>query len=229
MFVLVLTCLISNVFAIPVNEEQFNDCLMPLELVIIVDSSDKIGQNVFDDIIFKTIEIVDNLKSEFNQLSVTVVNYSDRINELIAFSQNIQLIRNRLISMNKLNGQSNPLLVIEKVTSLFLRNDFDRIKMAIWLTDGNFNDDEYSQIRHQTKLLKSVSHLFIISTGDRVNSNKLKQLTSTPRSLFNINTLNPFYRLISDITNFACKRKTKVSARILHKNHALNWLLDLVG
>lgn len=208
---------------------QSNECLLPLEVVVIIDSSDNINANVYDDIVFKTVEILEKLNTEFSQMTVTIVNYSYKIDEVIAFSPNLQLIKNKLISMNKLNGQSDPILLLEKITSLLLRNDFDRIKMAIWLTDGNFNDDEYALIRHHSKILKSVSHLFIITSGSRINSNKLKQLASTPKNLFNLNNLNSFYRLISDVTNFACKRKLKTKSRILEKNRAIDWLLDLFG
>jgi len=226
-----LIFLTSFILSLPIEEyeQSLSTCSMPLELAIVIDSSDSVDSNIFDDIIFKTIEIVENLKSEFNQTTISIVNYSNRIDEVIAASKHIQLVKNKLISMKKLNGQSNPLLILEKVTSMFLRTEFDRIKMTIWLTDGNFNEDEYATVKQHSKLLKSVSHLFIVSTSNHANVNKLKQLASNPKNLFNINKLNSFYRLISDVTNFACKRKLRTHSRILNKNNAIDWLLDLFG
>ena len=231
-FLLVFLASIYYVSSLPIEDSEQSEsaCSMPLEVVIVIDTSDNIDSNIFDDIIFRTIEIVENLKSEFNQMTVSIVNYSNRIDEVIASSKNVQLIKNKLISMKKLNGQSNPLLILEKVTSMFLRTDFDRIKMTIWLTDGNLNEEEYATVKQHSKLLKSVSHLFIVSTSNHANVNKLKQLASNPKNLFNINKLSSFYRLISDVTNFACKRKLRTQSRILlNKNNAVDWLLDLFG
>ena len=236
------------------QESTTSECKVPLELVILIDESNNIENNMlFDDIIFKSIEIIDNLRLDFKEIKVSVLSYSNKIKEIIIWSENIQLIKNKLLNMN--NGRRsesseigsnkmNPTIVLDKITSVFLRTDFERIKMTLWFTDAsNLNNDEYIQVKHHSKLLKSISHLFLINTSNkRINENKLKQLASSPKSLFNLNTLNLFYKLISDITSFACKRKVKTSNRLLinksnsnnnsnslNKSNAIHLLLDLFG
>jgi hypothetical protein len=239
------------------EESITSECKVPLELVILIDESINIENNIFDDIIFKSIEIIDNLRFDFKEIKVSVLSYSNKINEIIIWSENIQLIKNKLLNMNYYGRKSssssseigvnkmNPTIVLDKITSVFLRTDFERIKMTLWFTDAsNLNNDDYTQLKQHSKLLKSISHLFVISTNNKRlnNENKLKQLASSPKSLFNLNTLNLFYKLISDITSFACKRKVKTSNRLLNKNNnsnnnnnslnksnAINMLLDLFG
>lgn len=238
------------------QESIISECKVPLELVILIDESNNIENNIFDDIIFKSIEIIDNLRLDFKEMKVSVLSYSNKINEIIIWSENIQLIKNKLLNMNSngrrasgsgsgeigSNNKMNPTIVLDKITSVFLRTDFERIKMTLWFTDAsNLSNDDYIQVKHHSKMLKSISHLFLISTSNkRINENKLKQLASSPKSLFNLNTLNLFYKLISDITSFACKRKVKTSNRLLNKNNnnnnnslnksnAIHLLLDLFG
>jgi hypothetical protein len=237
------------------QESIISECKVPLELVILIDESNNIEiNNIFDDIIFKSIEIIDNLRLDFKEMKVSVLSYSNKINEIIIWSENIQLIKNKLLNMNSngrrpsgsgsgSNNKMNPTIILDKITSVFLRTDFERIKMTLWFTDAsNLSNDDYIQVKHHSKMLKSISHLFLINTTNkRINENKLKQLASSPKSLFNLNTLNLFYKLISDITSFACKRKVKTSNRLLNKNNnnnnnnslnksnAIHLLLDLFG
>lgn len=228
-FTLILVIFFSKTGANFASSNQSDECQLPLEVVFMIDSSDSVDPNVFDSIIFKAIEMIEKLKMEFSQIRVTILNYADKLDEVISFSPNVELIKNRLIAMSKLNGQGNSLLALEKTTTLLLRNDFDRFKMTIWLTDGHFNDEEYALIRQQCKILKSISHLFIVKSGNKINGNKLKLLLSTPKNLYSLNNINNFYRLISDVTTFECKKSSKSRSRILNKNRAIDWLLDLFG
>ncbi len=49
------------------EESITGECKVPLELVILIDESINIENNIFDDIIFKSIEIIDNLRFDFKE------------------------------------------------------------------------------------------------------------------------------------------------------------------
>jgi hypothetical protein len=51
------------------QESIISECKVPLELVILIDESNNIEiNNIFDDIIFKSIEIIDNLRLDFKEM-----------------------------------------------------------------------------------------------------------------------------------------------------------------
>lgn len=177
------------------------------DILFILDSSDKIDLTKFNEATTQSIpQIIKKLSSSSVDLAISVITYSDKIEEVIPLQKifDIQLIEDKLNNLERRSSISKPIKALEKSIEVFKNLDTISPKICLWFTDGVLMDDQLSLINKRANSLKNHCHLFIFNIGKNSNKPRLMKFASAPSFVFNLNELQDFYPITKNIIAVSC-------------------------
>jgi len=206
----------------PKIDEKRKVCTaFPLEVLILVDSSKNIEQNIFETLSLHYIpSLLQKIYKGFvERMFVSIVFYAQNVEHPIPFMmykpENLFVIESVLKNKMRSNEAPNPFLALEKSKNVFaLRNNVvtsentQKTKFCFWFTDAKFESNDVISLRHKINELKTKCNLFIVNTGSNLNKQKMKALFNLNHQIFNLNEMNKLEQVIAMRLNFECSNGT---------------------
>ena len=178
-----------------------------VEALFILDSSDNIGLDTFNEITSQSIpSIIESLNTNTDNLHVGIVNYGnipEQVLPLVDFNKHQDFIGNIIENMRKLNSSPRPIMAIIASKLAFpLTNQQNNLRYCMWLTDGKFKINEIDGIRRQINSLSKICEVYIINTSKTQN----KRLISLgiASNIFNMDSINSLNSKLADGIKLNC-------------------------
>lgn len=198
LFTLIITILLINTNFTNINafncmgnvnvNNLLNLCSSTAELLLIIDTSNKLSHNEFDNMKFKLIEFIDSLEIDLNKFNIGILTFSDKIKQLHHMTSNKfekQLIKNKIndLEQSKDAGLTTKTLNFAKLIFQMSQRSFSNQipKIVILVSTGFYNDNEIISIRREVNQLKMISQLVTVDVlGNGLVNRNLKMIASCP-------------------------------------------------
>lgn len=188
------------------------------EVVFIIDSSNSISVPDFTNVITNIIpSMIEKSTFASSGLKIGIINYSNttEIAWPLVPMKNIDIVKNRLNTLQKLDQKSRPIDAIHKAAEMLKNADSHTPRLCVWFTDGNFENQDFSKIRKEANNLKNLCHLFLVSSGLHSNSSKLKKLASAPEFALDINRIEVFTQVSKKLAKISCAQIAMVKFNLI--------------
>lgn len=184
---------------------QFNEkCIRAADVMLIIDTSNRIDQNEFDNMRLSLINFIESLEIADDKINLAILVFSDRIKFLQPFTSNKF---DKIIIKNKINDLKQSIdaslttraLNFAKL-SLQLSNRNQKIpRIAILFSNGAFQDNEIRFVRKESNFLKNAAQFITVGIGKGSKSNSLKMLASCPNYFIQFDMLKLLVKSISGL------------------------------
>lgn len=182
---------------------QFKEsCTFAADVLLIVDTSNRIDQNEFDNMKLNLINFIDSLDIGSDKINLGILVYSDRIKFLQPFTSNKF---DKIVIKNKINdlkqsidaSLSTRAINFAKLTLQLSNRDQKIPRISILFSNGAFHDNEIRFVRKESNFLKNVSQFITVSVGKSTKNNSLKMLASCPNYSIQFDMLKMLVKSIS--------------------------------
>jgi hypothetical protein len=189
------------------NNNLLTLCSITADVLLTIDTSNKISHNEFDNIKSKLIEFIDNLDIDINKIKIGILTFGDKIKQLHHMTSNKfekQLIKNKIndLEQTKDAGLTTKTLNFAKLIfqmSQSQRSFLNKIpKIVILVSTGFFNENEIILIRREVNQLKMVSKLITVDAlGNGLVNRNLRMIASCPNYYVRFDSLLNLLKSIS--------------------------------
>jgi hypothetical protein len=202
----------------PKTDEKKKVCTsIPLEVLVLIDSSKNIEQNMFSTMTLHYIpSLLQTIYTDISKrIFVSIIFYAQAVEHPIPFMmykpENLFVIESVLKNKMRSNEAPNTLSALDKSKNVFsLRNNVvtsentQKLRFCFWFTEAKFESNDIISLRHKTNELKSKCNLYILNTGSNLNKQKMKSVLGLHYQIFNLNEMNLLLQVIAMRLNFEC-------------------------
>jgi hypothetical protein len=196
-------------FNLTEHENNRKNCTIKADLLFLLDISNSIDQNEFEELKISLIELIENLDIASNNIHLGLLTFSDKITLEQPLSSNRQIkfqLKNIIDDLNQdidARLSTKALELSRTLLSLSERAlETNVTKITILFSTGRFRDNEIRFVRKEANILKSKCHLLTVGIGKFIAKMSLKMIASCPEYYLTFSQIKTAIELIAAETCF---------------------------
>ena len=198
-----------------------SNCVITLDLAIIVDVSNSIGRNYFEEVIESLVKIVDRINDRHN-VSVNLIRYSTTPNLIngFIFNENSKDIFLDQIKRTVLyTGAQTQTAIALRYTKTIFNRSLDPLapRIALLFSDGLIGQSAYNFEAEARDLKAANVEIISIAVSNQINYTNLKLIASSQTHEHNLDF--KYYRKLFEIINTKTLRNCNKNAFRFLKNY----------
>lgn len=188
------------------NSTTNKTCSTPLDIILVIDASDKIDKNEFDTFKLKLAQSLRLFNASTDDFNIALMTYSDKIKLAVPLSKpvNSDTLASKVTQLEQDKNSNLLPRALHYAQSFILKSlkvNLNRKKVVVLFTDGVFSNNEMKLIRKEANLLKMSAELMAIQVGKNPSKNNLKMIVSCSDNLVEFDN---FYKSIQSIATNSC-------------------------
>jgi hypothetical protein len=196
-------------FNLTEHEKNRKNCTIRADLLFLLDISNSIDQNEFEELKINLIELIEKLDIASNNIHLGLLTFADKITLEQPLTSNRQIkfqLKNIIDDLEQDVDGRLTTKALELSKTLFSLSEraleTNVTQITILFSTGRFRDSEIRFVRKEANILKSKCHLLTVGIGKFIAKMSLKMIASCPEYYLTFSQINAAIELIAAETCF---------------------------